>query len=135
MQKSNAEILHHFYALLLEINFRKPDESVWEDKRYSDDPFIQKNLQQIRLLTAKYKSLRGKSKYLELLDEIKRLKEIGAEKLNLLLNPREMAQLQPLFSKFEELSPKDLTSIAEDQELLQLLSALKNKLDEHPPEQ
>jgi transposase-like protein len=37
--------------------------------------------------------------------------------------------LQPLFNKFESFSNKDRESIAEDEELLQLLSKLKDKLD------
>ena len=35
----------------------------------------------------------------------------------------------PLFRRFEELSEKDEASIAEDQEMLQLIDALKEKLD------
>jgi len=86
-------------------------------------------MQQIKLRTAKYNALRQKSKYNSLLIELKRLKEIGVDKLRQLIGPEEAMQLQPLFSKFEELSEKDEASIAEDQELLQLLAALKGKLD------
>jgi len=129
MQKTNADILNHFYGLLIDMNFHRPEDTVWEDRQYKDDPFIQKHMQQIKLRTAKYNALRQKSKYNALLIELKRLKEIGIERLKQLIGPQEAIQLQPLFSKFEELSEKDETSIAEDQELLQLLAALKGKLD------
>ncbi len=57
-----------------------------------------------------------------------------SEELKKLLTLREKLQLQPLFSKFESLSEKDRLSIAEDEELLQLLSALKDKLDKQNPD-
>lgn len=130
MPKTNSAILHHLYSLLIELNLTRPDESVWEEKKYSDDLFITSNLRKIRLLTAQYKVQREKNKFQLVLAEVKRLKELGADKLKQLLNPQEMAQLQPLFSKFEDLSPEDEASITEDQELLQILATLKNKLDD-----
>lgn len=130
MQKSNAQILDHFYGLLLEMNFHRPDEDVFEGKNYQDDPFILKHLRQIKLKSAKYKALHNKSGYLAILDEIKRLKAIGADELKKLLNPEQQQQLLPLFRKFEELTGKDEASIADDEELLQLIRALKNKLDQ-----
>jgi len=129
MQKSNAEILNHFYSLLIEMNFHRLEEDAFSEKQYRDDTFIQKHLQQIRLKTAKYKALLNRNRYTNILAEIKRLKEIGFEEIKKLLNPDEAMQLQPLFRKFEEISKKDEASIAEDQELLQLISALKDKLD------
>lgn len=135
MQKTNSAILHHLYSLLIELNLTRPDESVWEEKKYSDDPFITSNLRKIRLLTAQFKAQREKSKFQQVLAEIRRLKDLGADKLQQLLNPQEMAQLQPLFSKFEDLTAEDEASIAEDQQLLQLLAALKNKLDDPGHEQ
>lgn len=129
MQKSNAEILNHFYGLLIEMNFTRPEEEVYPEKNYLEDPFIQKHMRQIKLQTSKYKALRSKNTYNAILAEIKRLKEIGFEEVKKLLTPKESLRLQPLFSKFEELSKKDEDSIAEDQEMLQLLNALKDKLD------
>ena len=129
MQKSNAEILNHFYGLLLEINFEQADDEVVSDNSAAADPFIQKHLQQVRLLSAKYKAFRTKKKYAAVVAEIKKLKEFGLEEIKKLLNPQEVVQLMPLFRRFEELSEKDEASIAEDQEMLQLIDALKEKLD------
>lgn len=129
MESSNASVLNHFYGLLIEMNFHRPDEDVFPEKNYREDPFIQKHLQQIKLKSAKYKALANKNRYAEIVAEIKRLKEIGFDEIKKLLNPLEVVQLQPLFHKFEELSKEDEASIAEDQELLHLMAALKDKLD------
>lgn len=128
MQKSNAEILHHFYSLLLEMNFRdgESEEPTAED---INNPFIIKHLRQVKLKIAKNKAELKRSTYNKLLQEIDRLRKIGVEELKKLLTPAEALQLQPLFSKFESLSKQDQESIAEDQELLQLLNALKDKVD------
>jgi hypothetical protein len=133
MQKTNAEILHHFYSLLLEMNFYEEDE---EPTAYDlEDPFIQKHLRQIKLKIARNKAELNKSSYRSILQEIDRLRKIGADELKKLLTPSEVSQLQPLFSKFESLSDKDKESIAEDRELLQLISALKDKLGKPDPDE
>lgn len=129
MERSNAIVLNHFYGLLIEMNFHRSADDAFLEKDYHDDAFIQKHLQQIKLRTAKYKAIQNKSSYTSLLAEIRRLKEIGFEEIKKFLNPQEVVELQPLFRKFEELSKKDEASIAEDQELLQLIAALKEKLD------
>lgn len=129
MQRSNADILNHLYSLLMETNFHQDDEDVFTDISLAEDAFIQKHLKEIKLKTAKYKALRFKNSYNSILAEIKRLKEVGFDEVRKLLNPKESIQLQPLFNKFEELSKKDEESITEDQELLQLISLLKNKLN------
>ncbi|WP_276500689.1 hypothetical protein [Terrimonas pollutisoli] len=133
MQKTNAEILHHFYSLLLEMNFREENEAPTADD--FADPFIQKHLRQIKLKIAKNKAELKRSTYQSILQEIDRLRKIGTDELKKLLTPKEVLQLQPLFSKFESLSKKDQESIAEDQELLQLISALKDKLDKSNPDE
>lgn len=129
MQKSNVDILNHLFSLLMETNFHQADEDVFTDVTYADDAFIQKHLKEVKLKTAKYKALHFKNSYASIIAEIKRLKEIGFEEVRKLLNPQESIQLQPLFNKFEELSKKDEESIAEDQELLQLIGVLKTKLN------
>lgn len=128
MQKTNAEILHHFYSLLLEINFHEAENEAPASEDISD-PFIQKHLRQIKLKIAKNKAELKRTTYQSILQEIDRLRKIGADELKKLLSPKEALQLQPLFSKFDSLSKKDQESIAEDQELLQLISALKHKLN------
>lgn len=134
MENSNASVLHHFYGLLIEMNFHRPEEDVFPEKNYREDPFIQKHLRQIKLASAKYKAELNKDRYSELVTEIKRLKAIGFDEIKKLLAPREAVQLQPLFRKFEELSVDDEASIAEDQELLHLIAALKDKLDKQNDE-
>jgi len=133
MQKTNAEILHHFYSLLLEMNFHEDDEMPTAEELA--DPFIQKHLRQIKLKIAKNKAEMKKSVYQSILLEIDRLKKIGADELKKLLTPKEALQLQPLFNKFESLSKKDQESIGEDKELLQLINALKEKLDKSNPDE
>ncbi len=128
MQKSNAQILHHFYSLLLEMNFHESENDAPTSEELAD-PFIQKHLRKTKLKIAKSKAELKKSTYQSILQEIDRLRKIGVDELKKLLTPRETMQLQQLFSKFESLSKKDQESIAEDEELLQLISALKNKLE------
>jgi len=129
MQKSNSEILNHFYSLLIEMNFYRSEEDIFLEKKYQDDPFIMKHLRQIKLKTAKYRVVQNKHNYSNILTEFKRLSDIGFDEIKKFLNPQEQMRIQPLFRKFEELTEKDKTSIEEDQELLQLIVALKDKLD------
>jgi hypothetical protein len=128
MQKTNAEILHHFYSLLLEMNFHESEEDPPTAEEIADR-FIQKHLRQVKLKIAKNRAELKRTLYQAILQEIDRLKKIGADELKKILTPQEAIQLQPLFSKFESMTTKDKESIAEDQELLQLITALKNKLD------
>lgn len=128
MQKTNAEILHHFYSLLLEMNFHESEEDPPTAEEIAD-PFIQKHLRQVKLKIAKNRAELKRTLYQSILQEIDRLRKIGADELKKLLTPQEALQLQPLFSKFESMTSKDKESIAEDQELLQLITALKDKLD------
>ena len=130
MQKNNSQILDHFQSLLMEINFHRPEEDVFGESGYQDDPFIQKHLRQIKLKMAKYKAQQNKVGFKALLDEIRRIKAMSTNEINKLLNPEQQLQLQPLFRKFEELSEKDEASMGNDAELLQIISVLKEKLDQ-----
>jgi hypothetical protein len=132
MEKSNAEILHHFYSLLLEMNFSEsPDEIPYAEEII--DPFIQKHLRQIKLKMAKNRASLKKNRYQLILQEIDRLRNLGTDQLKKLLSPQQVSQLQPLFSKFESLTEKDEKSIAEDEELLQLIIVIKENLDKQNP--
>lgn len=133
MQKSNAEVLHHFYSLLLETNFYEPEDEEPTAEEVAD-PFIQKHLRLIKLKIAKSKAELKKSKYQSIVEEIDRLRKIGIDEIKKLLSSQEALQLQPLFSKFQSLSEKDQQSITEDAELLQLLNALKQKLEKPKPD-
>lgn len=129
MENSNASILHHFYGLLIEMNFHRPELDMFAEKDFLKDPFIRQHQRQIKLLSAKYKAEMNKNRYTELLKEIKRLKEIGFDEIKKFLKHEEAMQFQPLFRKFENLSQADEASIANDGELLQMIVVLKDKLD------
>ena len=79
---------------------------------------------------AKAKAEKNKGGFKAILEEVRRIKEMGAIDFNKLLNPEQQLQFQPLFRKFEELSEKDEASMASDAELLQIISILKAKLDQ-----
>lgn len=130
MQKNSSQILDHFHSLLMEINFLRPEEDVFGEAGYRDDAFIQKHLRQIKLKMAKVKAEQTKGGFKAILEEVKRLKAMGAMEINKLLNPEQQLQLQPLFRKFEELSEKDEASMENDAELLQIISALRDSLDQ-----
>jgi hypothetical protein len=130
MQKTNIEILNHFYGLLLDMNFHEPDEDIWDGDSYKEDPFVTKHLRYIKLKSAKLRAARQKTVYSNLIAEFQRLKEFGFQKLQQMLSSSEAQQLQPLFNRFEQLTEKDAGSIAEDQELLHLFSILKDKLND-----
>lgn len=130
MPKNNSQILDHFHNLLMEINFLRPEEDVFGESGYQEDDFIQKHLRQIKLKMAKLRAEQNKGGFKAILEEIRRIKALGANEFNKLLNPEQQLQLQPLFRKFEELSEKDEASMANDAELLQIISVLKEKLDQ-----
>jgi|GEM_PF-6014788 len=129
MQKTNSQILDHFQKLLIEINFRRQEEDVFDEASYHDNDFVQKHLRQIKLKIGKIKAEQNKRGFEAILEEVRRIKELGAIEFNKLLNPEQQLQFQPLFRKFEELSEKDEASMANDVELLQIISVLKDKLD------
>lgn len=130
MQKTNSQILDHFHSLLMQINFHRPEEDVFDESGYQDNAFVQKHLRQIKLKMAKFKAQQNKGGFKAILEEIRRIKAMGANEINKFMNPEQQLQLQPLFRKFEELSEKDETSLANDAELLQVISAIKEKLDQ-----
>jgi hypothetical protein len=130
MQKNSSQILDHFYSLLMEINFLRPEADVFGESGYKEDAFIQKHLRQIKLKMAKVKAEQTKGGFKAILEEVKRLKAMGSMEINKLLNPEQQLQLQPLFRKFEEFSEKDEASMANDAELLQIISALRDSLDQ-----
>ena len=130
MQKNNGQILDHFHSLLMEINFLRPEEDVFGESGYHEDAFIQKHLRQIKLKMAKLKAEQNKGSFKAIFEELGRIKSMGATEFNKLLSPEQQLQLQPLFRKFEELSEKDEAAIVNDAELLQIISALRDKLDQ-----
>lgn len=131
MEATNAkQILNNMYGLMMEINFHRSDEDVLAETD-PNDPFIQKHLQKIRQLSAKYAAIANQGKFEKLKTEVQRLKQLGLEEIKRVLTSQEQIQLQPMFRKFEELTEADGQSILEDQELLQMIEFLKNKTEEN----
>jgi len=125
------QILNNLYGLLMEMNLLQSDDDTLAQVNISEDPFIQKHLKNIKLLTARYAAIANRSKYQTLKDEFHKLKERGVEELKKMLQPQDVVELQPLFRKFEEITPEDEQNIIEDQEFLLLLELLKKKLDKN----
>jgi hypothetical protein len=124
------QILSNLYGLMMEINFHRDDDDVFEELHETPDLQIDNHLIQIKRIKAKVKAKANKARFQNALNEIKALKEKGIEELQKLFPQSERAKLAPLFRKFEELTPADEASILEDQELLFLLEVLKKRLDE-----
>lgn len=130
MKKSNSQILDHFQNLLMQINFHRPEEDVFDEGGYQNNSFVQKHLRQIKLKMAKAKAQQNKGGFAAILEEVRKIKEMGASEINKLLNQEQQLHFQPLFRKFEELSQKDETALANDAELLQIITVLKEKLEQ-----
>lgn len=124
------QILNNLYGLLMEMNLLQSDDDALNQSNILEDPFIQKHLKNIKLLSAKYAAVANRSRYQTLKNEFKKLKEQGVEELKKMLQPQDVIELQPLFRKFEEITPEDEQDIIEDQEFLLMLEQLKKKLDE-----
>jgi hypothetical protein len=123
------KILHNFYGVQMEINLLKPDQEVLAEFNINPDSEISKHLSKIKLLTAKAKARANQLRFQNAMNELAFLKQKGIEELKKLFMPQERAALVPLFRKFEELNELDQQSIAEDQELLQFIEVLKNRVD------
>ncbi|ANE53138.1 hypothetical protein [Flavisolibacter tropicus] len=128
MAKAN-QIIHNFYGLQMEINLLKPDEDVLAELNEKPDPTINKHLSKIKQLTAKAKAKANQVRFQNAIHELALLKQKGIEELKKLFLPQERVALVPLFRKFEELGDQDQQSITEDEELLQFLELLKNRID------
>ncbi|MGN8072821.1 hypothetical protein [Mucilaginibacter sp. 22184] len=126
------QVLSNLYGLMMEINYHRPDEEVLEELQQKPDPQIDKHLLKIKQLTAKLKAQQNTLRFQRALEQIRKLKEKGIEEIKKLASPQQQAQLIPLFRKFEELTKEDEASILEDQELLLLIEALKNEIDDDP---
>ena len=130
MEIMNAkETLNHLYGLMMDINFHRSDEEVWEELEKRPSARIEKHIAKIKQISAKLRAEATRQKYNMALEQIRQFKERGLDDLKKLLGPQEQLQLQPLFRKFEELTAEDEAAILEDQELLQLMALLKDKLD------
>ncbi|OOQ57417.1 hypothetical protein [Mucilaginibacter pedocola] len=132
MAPPNAkQILSNLYGLMMEINYHRPDEEVLEDLK-SSEPQLEKHLLKIKQLSAKIKANQNKSRFENAVEMLRKLKEKGIEELEKLLPPLEQSKLIPLFNRFQELTKQDEANILADQELLQLIELIKDKIDDSP---
>ena len=125
------ESLNNLYGLMMEINFYRSSEDVLTELNNKPDPFVEKHLKNVKQLSARFRAEANRRKYTDALNQLKLLKEKGLEELKKLLSFQDQVELQPLFRKFEELTPEDEASILEDQDVLKLMEILKNRLDEN----
>jgi len=126
--KNAIEILNNYYGLMIEINYHKPAEDYLEELENTSE-FVNKHLNQIKLKQSKAKALFIKKKYITLQNEFKKLKQYGAEELKKLLGAKERQDLVPLFRKFEELSKNEEADISDDNDFLDFIAVLKEKMD------
>lgn len=128
----SKQILSNLYGLLMEINFHRTDDDVLAELENNPDNNIDDHLLKIKRLNAKFKASENKFRFEKVKEQIQKLKELGAEEINKLLKPEDKLEVAPLYRKFEEITAHDEKSIMEDQELLQLLKLLNQRLDEDP---
>lgn len=129
--KEVRQILNNLYNLLIEFNISQSDEDVLRELYENPDPFVDNHLGKIKLLSSKYNAISRKNQYHKLKEEWFRLRQLGIEEIKKLIPFEDVAQLQPLFRKYEELSKKDEASILEDQEFLTVLKALKANIEKN----
>jgi len=134
MSAKAKEILNNLYGLMMEINLHRADDDILAELQQHNDPQIDKHLLKIKQLSAKLKIEENKLRFKKAIEQITILKKKGIEELKKLLEPHEQVQLIPLFRKFEELTEEDEYEILEDQELLNLMEILKDKLDDENQE-
>jgi hypothetical protein len=125
------QVLSNLYGLMMEINLHREDEDVLAELQAHPDGQIDKHLFKIKQLSAKFKAETNRLRFQEAMEQITILKQKGLDELKKLLRPHEQEQLMPLFRKFEELTQEDQAAILGDQEVLQLMEILKNRLDEN----
>ncbi|RYC51753.1 hypothetical protein [Flagellimonas olearia] len=129
MKRDEAiKTLNNLYGLLMEINYHKLPEDYIEELN-DDNDFIKSHLRNVLRQRAIAKGILNQNRYNRAYDEFIRIKKMGVDKLKELIPQQDMAELVPLFSKFEELDEKDKKAIAEDEEFLIFISALKDKIE------
>lgn len=127
-KKQNQTALKNMYGLMMESIYHSEysDNEIEECRQNSE---IMEQVAEIRRMAIKYQA-KAKKSFFELATErYYKLKAIGLETLKEALSPAEQVELQPLFSKFEEISEDDAQKISQDQELLMLLDILAKKVE------
>jgi len=131
MIKTSRDILNSLYGLMMEINFKRPDEDVLDDLHSNPDEDVEKQLSAFKRLKAKYQAEITKEKFNRALRYFEELKSKGSDELNSIISQPNQMKLEALHRKLENLTEKDKGSILEDQELLNLIEYLDNKKDEN----
>ena len=129
-QQNVRQVLSNLYGLMMEINIHRGDDDILAELQAQSDPLIDAHLLKLRKFSMKLKAQENNRRFQKALEQIQLLKQKGRDEINKIFGPVEQQQLVPLFRKFEELTKDDEASIIEDQELLNLLEILKDKLDE-----
>ncbi|WP_341835013.1 hypothetical protein WJU16_19090 [Chitinophaga pollutisoli] len=127
---NTKQLLLNLYGLMMEINLHQEDADVLEDLRASPDDQIDRHLLKIKQLSARLRAKAYRLRFEKAIKQIRILKERGIDEIKKLLSPEEQLQLRPLFNKFTELTVEDEAAILEDQEILQLIEILKDRLDD-----
>ncbi len=127
---NTRQVLSNLYGLMMEINYHRLDEEILSELATKPDAQIDRHLIKIKQLNAKLRAENNKRRFQQALEQIALLKQKGLDELKKLIGPQEETQLMPLFRKFEELTAEDEASILEDQELLQLMEILKDRMDD-----
>lgn len=130
METVNAkQVLSNLYGLMMEINLHQEDAQVLAELELEPDVNLQIHLQKIKQLSAKLRAHSIKMKFQNAMVQLSELKLKGIDELKRLIKPNEQEQLIPLFRKFEELTEEDEKSLFEDQELLNFIELLKDRLN------
>eukprot|EP00388_Colpodella_angusta_P036993 GDKK01040413.1.p1 GENE.GDKK01040413.1~~GDKK01040413.1.p1 ORF type:complete len:134 (-),score=18.37 GDKK01040413.1:23-424(-) len=129
MESKNAiEILNNYFGLMLEMNYHIPAEDYFDDVDNVSE-FVNFHYNKIKLKQAKAKALNNKKRFDEFKSEFEKLKKYGVDELKKLLGSSERVQLQPLFRKFDDLSQNDEMDIIDDNDFLNFISVLKERID------
>lgn len=122
-------VINNFYSLLMEMNYYKEPEDFIEELQ-NEDKFISEHLKKVKLHRTKAKAILKKMQIEEFKEKFIALKNAGVEKIQGLFTPEEKCEIVRLFSRFEELTEKDIETINEDQEFLTFMSYIKDKLED-----
>lgn len=126
--KENQIALKNMYGLMMESTYHSEysDEQIEQLRQNSE---IMSQVADIKRMAVKYQA-KAKKSFFEIASErYLKYKALGVDKLKEALSPTERVELQPLFSKFEEISEADAEQIIQDQELLMLMEVLEGKVD------
>jgi hypothetical protein len=132
---NTKQLLLNLYGLMMEINLHQEDADVLEELRASPDRQIDRHMLRIKQISAKLRAKANKLRFEKAIEQVRMLKERGIDEIKKLFSPDEQLRLRPLFNKFTELTLEDETAILEDQEILQLIEILKDRLDDRHDDQ